>query len=258
MSLVRATNQNGLLTVELNRAEAHNALDKEMMAALTKIFSSVKKDTSVRVVVLKGQGPSFCAGGDLNWMRASMDYSLAQNVKDTKKLSDMYEAIFTCPVPVIGYVHGNVMGGGVGLTAVCDIVASELDTKFCLSEVKLGLVPSIISPYVLRKIPEADARLLMLTAEIFRAPQALRMGLVHFMGTSSDCAKFIEERVELILKNAPEATRLTKDLIVKVKASSWQKARQLTVQTIARRRVSKEGQEGMRAFFEKRKPSWQK
>ncbi len=257
MAFINDSKTGGILNIELARPEAHNALNGEMMASLTKIFSAIKKDKSIRVVYLSGQGPSFCAGGDLNWMREPMKFTLAQNMKDTQKLSDMYEAIFRCPVPVIGYAHGNVMGGGVGLAAVCDILAAETEAKFCLSEVKLGLVPSIISPCVLRKIPEAEARLLMLTAEIFRAPYAHKVGLAHFVGPQTECLQFIKERVDLILKNAPEATQLTKELIVKVKAAQWPQARKLTVQTIAKKRTSKEGQEGMKAFFEKRKPSWQ-
>lgn len=246
-----------ILNITLRRPEAHNAMNPEIITGLTKVFKSLEKNKSIRAVVLRGEGSSFCAGGDLNWMRKSLDFSLADNLKDTKKLSDMYESIFQCHVPVLALIHGNVFGGGLGLVAVCDIVASDLDTKFCFSELKLGLVPSIISPYVLRKIPEALARQFMLTAEIFKAHQALTMNLVHFVGAKLEAEAFIQERLKLILSNAPDATGLTKNIIQKIKTSSWVAQRSLTVKTIAQRRVSKEGQEGMNAFFEKRKPSWQ-
>jgi methylglutaconyl-CoA hydratase len=258
MPFLKTTTADHVLHVTLARPEAHNALNSELIAELTAVFKSAAKNKDLRAAVLRGEGPSFCAGGDLNWMRKSIKYTLAQNKKDAQKLSDMYEAIFQCPVPVLGVAHGSVMGGGVGLTAVCDIVAAESETKFCLSEVRLGLVPSIISPYVLRKVSESSARPLMLTAEVFKASHAVDIGLVHFAGTHEQANEFIIGKLNLILNNGPEATRVTKGLIHKVKTSSWDQARNAAVKTIAERRVSKEGQEGMNAFFEKREASWKK
>jgi methylglutaconyl-CoA hydratase len=229
-----------------------------MIKGITQTFKALKKDTTVRAVVLSGDGPSFCAGGDLNWMREALKFNLSQNIKDARTLSEMYESIFQCPVPVLAYVHGNIMGGGVGLAAVCDIVAAEGASKFCLSEVRLGLVPSIISPYVLRKIPESHARPLMLTAEIFSASHAKDIQLAHFVGSKEEGQKYIAAKLDLIAHNGPEATRITKGLIQKVKTASWKVARDFTVKTIAQRRVSKEGQEGVHAFFEKRDPTWRK
>lgn len=255
---VKTEMRGSVLHVTLCRPEAHNALNAEIISGLTQIFKSVKSNTSVMAVVLRGDGPSFCAGGDLNWMKTSLKFSLAQNLKDTQKLSDMYEAIFQCPAPVLGVAHGNVMGGGVGLTAVCDVVAADTETKFCLSEVRLGLVPSIIAPYVLKKVPESEIRPLMFTAEIFKGPHAAKIGLVHFTGTKTEAENFITNKLQLIVNNGPEALRLTKQLIQKIKTSSWAQARQATVKTIAQRRVSKEGQEGMNAFFEKRSPQWRR
>lgn len=255
-SQVKTETKSHVLHVTLTRPEAHNALSPEIMTDLTKIFTGIKKDKSVKAVVLRGEGPSFCAGGDLGWMRASIKYNLAQNLKDTKRLSVMYESIFHCPVPVLARVQGNVMGGGLGLTAVCDIVAAETETKFCFSELKIGMVPSIITPYILRKIPETNARGLMLTAEIFKAPEAHRIGLVHATGTVEENEKFLEEKLAYITGNAPEATRITKDIIQKIKTSNYTAARDFSVKTIAQRRISKEGQEGLNAFFEKRPPSW--
>lgn len=256
MAVLKTTKKNKVLYITLSRPEFHNALDSELISSLTKTFKDVKADKTILAVVLAGDGPSFCAGGDLNWMRESLKFNLAKNVKDAQTLSNMYETIFQCPVPVLGYVHGHVMGGGVGLAAVCDIVASESNTKFCLSEVRLGLVPSIIAPYVLKKIPEGLARPLFLTAEVFKADHAERVNLVHFVGSEEACQNLIVNKLNLIVNNGPEATRVAKGLIQDVMISSWPAARKLTVRTIAKRRVSQEGQEGMNAFFEKRDPKW--
>jgi len=258
MAFFSSLKKDNILYVTLTRPEAHNALNAEIIKGLTEIFSGIKKDKAILAVVLTGDGPSFCAGGDLNWMRESLKFNLAQNIKDTQKLSNMYEAIFQCPVPVLAFLQGNVMGGGVGLAAVCDIVAAAPETKFCLSEVRLGLVPSVISPYLLRKVPESAARPLMLTAEIFKSEHAKKIGLIHYIGDKESSQIFIVNKLNLILNNGPEATRITKDLIQKIKTSSWPAQRKLTVKTIAQRRVSKEGQEGMNAFFEKREPRWRK
>lgn len=249
--------QDHILTIGINRPEAHNALDPKLIKEITQTFKGVEKNSKVRVVVLEGEGPSFCSGGDLRWMKSAVKYNLAQNKKDAKTLSDMYESIFHCPVPVLARVHGNVFGGGVGLTAVCDTVAAERDTKFCLSETRLGLVPSIISPYVLRKMKESYAKLFMYTAETFGAIQAYETGLVQYVGTRDECNHFIQSKAKLISQNAPEAIRKTKELVNKVKISNWNQSKILTIDTISKKRVSKEGQEGMAAFFEKRKPNWQ-
>jgi methylglutaconyl-CoA hydratase len=256
MPALKTIKKNKILYVTLSRPESHNALNKELISELTKTFSAIKNDKSILAILLAGDGPSFCAGGDLHWMRESRKFNLAKNIRDAQTLSNMYEAIHQCPVPVLGYVHGNVMGGGVGLAAVCDIVACESNTKFCLSEVRLGLVPSIIAPYVLKKIPEALARPLFLTAEVFGAQRAENVHLVHFVGKEEDCQNFVVTKLDLIVRNGPEAVRVAKGLIHDVTQSSWPAARKLTVQTIAKRRVSKEGQEGMNAFFEKREPRW--
>ncbi len=246
-----------VLTVTLNRPEVHNALSLEMMREITKAFLSIKKDLTVRAVLITARGPSFCAGGDLNWMRQSIKFTLAQNIKDADTLSKMYESIFHCPVPVLAEVQGNVFGGGLGMVSTCDIAAADENAKFCFSELKIGVVPSVIAPYVLRKIPEKDARHLFLTAETFGAKKAQDCGLIHFTGTAIESRKFIQDRLDMIVHNAPEATRVTKDLLHQIKnAKSPELARRATIKTIAKRRVSKEGQEGLTAFFEKRTPSW--
>jgi methylglutaconyl-CoA hydratase len=255
---IKVTTEGSVLKVLLNRPEAHNALSPEMISSLTKIFLKVKTDKNISAVMLKGDGKSFCAGGDLNWMRKSLSFTKAQNIKDTSTLANMYEAIFQCPTPVIAYVHGNVMGGGLGLTAVCDIVAANVETKFCFTETKLGLAPSIIAPYVLRKMPENKAKLLMFTAEIFKADEAYDAGLVHFVGSDEACDDFLSQRLKMIVSNGPEAVRITKNLIHKMKTSEWNASRTFSIRTIAERRTSKEGQEGISAFFEKRAPAWRR
>ncbi len=257
-STVKTEIKSGVLNVLLSRPKAHNALNPDIIKELTEIFRKIKKDDSILAATIRGEGPSFCSGGDLQWMRKSLKFSTNENLKDTQKLSDMYEVMFTCPVPLLALVHGNVMGGGVGLTAVCDIVAGHTETKFCFTEVKLGLVPSIIAPYILRKIPESQARSLIFTAEIFRGPQAEKLGLIQYSGNADECDAFLNEKLNLILANGPQAVRVAKDLVQKIKTTSWQSTRKLTVKTIAERRISKEGQEGMNAFFDKRKPSWRK
>lgn len=256
MSQILVNKKDRILEVVLNRPEAHNALTPEMMKATTKALDEVKKDKSIRAVHLKADGPSFCAGGDLNWMRQSIKFTLAQNIKDATQLSNMYESIFNCPVPVLASIHGNVFGGGLGLIATCDIVAATEDTRFCFSELKIGVVPSIIAPYVLRKIPEKDARQLFLTAELFKAQKAYECGLVHFVGSTEQRNSFINERLDMIIHNAPEGTRITKDLLHKLKALGREPARKLTIKTIAQKRISKEGQEGLKSFFDKKDPSW--
>ncbi len=245
-----------VLHVTLNRGETHNALTPEIMKAVAAEMNAIKKDKSIRAVFISANGPSFCAGGDLNWMRKSVKFSLAQNMKDAEQLSKMYDAIFDCPVPVLAQIHGNVFGGGLGLIATCDIVAADENTKYCFSELKIGVVPSMIAPYVLRKMPEKDARLLFLTAEVFKSEKAVETGLVHFQGSKELCAEFINSRLEMIVQNAPEGTRITKELIHKVKSFTRVQSRALSIKTIAQVRVSKEGQEGLNSFFEKRSPSW--
>lgn len=255
--VLQTENRNNVLYVTLNRPDVHNAFNSEMIEAITEAFSSVEDDKNIRAVVLSGAGSSFCAGGDLNWMKSMAQFTFDQNIADSRKLSDMFEAAFFCPVPVIGNIHGNVMGGGVGLVAICDIATADAQTKFCLSEVKLGLVPSVISPYVLRKMPESHARGLMLSAEIFNSERALTTGLIHHIGEGIARNQFIQAQLKLILSNGPDAVRTTKRLIQSIKtASTFTDAQELTIKTIAERRVSAEGQEGMKAFFEKRKPSW--
>lgn len=255
MSLVQIENKDKILEVTLNRPEIHNAFNAEVIKILTKTFSDKKMLNNFRAVILKGNGPSFCSGGDLEWMRSMIDYSKQQNMKDAEALYNLFYSIFMCPIPVIGKLHGNVRGGGLGLTAACDIVAANDATKFGFSEAHLGLVPSVICPFVARKMNESSVRELMITGKVFTAKRAYDSGLIHFIGGSDEVDNYINEIISNIHKCGPEAIQITKSLIDFV-VTNPTKTKAKTIKVIAEKRVSKEGQEGMRAFLEKRSPNW--
>jgi methylglutaconyl-CoA hydratase len=248
--------KSGILNVQLNKPEMHNAFDPVMIEELTQIFSKEAKKSKTRAVVISGAGKSFCAGADLAWMKSMAKYDRQQNIDDSKRLFEMFFEIATCPVPVIGKVHGSVFGGGIGLVAACDVVAAVKETKFCFSEVKLGLVPAVISPFVLRKTIPGISRPFMMTAQFFDEEKAQAMGLVQFSGNQEEVDDYVESQVEFYLGNGPEAVRETKQLLNDIENREWSKIKSQTCRVIAERRVSPEGQEGLTAFFEKRKPNW--
>lgn len=255
---VKVGRRGHVATVSLNRPDVRNAFHPRMIAELTRVFTDdLNRDSSLRAVVLRGEGKAFCAGADLGWMKSMVDYTLEENQTDSEKLFEMFAALRACPVPVIGRVHGFVMGGALGLTAVCDIVAAEAQTRFCFSEVKLGLAPAVISPFVLEKMHASYAHRYMLTGELFAVDEARAAGLVHFVGAETDIDAFISDTVKVIVENGPEAVRSTKGLLrLNREASNWDKWKSQTSRVIAERRVSPEGQEGLRGFLEKRSPSW--
>lgn len=253
MKTLLVTDKASLRTVSLNRSDVHNAFNAEMIQELTQVF---KETQGIRAVVLKGEGKSFCAGADLGWMKSMAGFSFAENVKDSEKLYEMFEAIYDCDVPVVARVHGNVFGGGVGLVAACDIVGVLPETKFCFSEAKLGLVPAVISNFVARKMRPGFVRQMMLTAQTFDGEEALDAGLVHFCGSSEEVDDFVQSQVDFILGNGPESIKATKSLLDYITSHSQRENRDESVRVISERRVSAEGQEGMKAFFEKRKPNW--
>jgi methylglutaconyl-CoA hydratase len=256
--VLRLSQQGPVATVTLNRPEVRNALNAELIMALRDTFLGLAKDPSVRVVVLDAEGPVFCAGGDLHWMKASLNASAAENLADSQNLAAMFMAIYDCPKPVIAKIQGDAFGGGCGLVAVCDIAVASKDARFCFSEVKLGLVPAVISPYVLAKIGPGKARRYFLTAEIFNAKSARKMGLIHENIKSDDAAldDWVQTFCDDLLRNGPEAMTATKQLIDTVPQMPWQEALAYTPKLLAERRVSAEAQEGMKAFFEKRSPAW--
>lgn len=237
--------------IELNRPEIKNAFNPEMITELTEIFKKMSQDKSVRAIILKGAGTAFCAGADLNWMKSMVDFSFEQNMADSAKLWEMFEAIAFCEVPVIGVVHGAAFGGALGLIAACDYVIAEETTKFCFSEVKLGLAPAVISSFILRKCADAHVRPYMLNAEIFDSSIAQRMGLIHQIKNQSDALVEAKKFSALGI----EAIRATKKLLNNIEQSknnsSWIEQKKLTTQIISERRMSKEGQERLKSFLKK-------
>ena len=256
---VKTEVKNQIATVILSKPEVHNAFNKEMVIGITKSFIELGRNKDVRVIVLTSEGKTFCAGADLNWMKSMIDFTFEENVKDAEGLANMLKAIADCPKPVIGRVQGSAFGGGVGLISTCDMVATIESSVFSLSEVKLGLLPAVISPFVLKKIPESYASRYFLTAEKFSAAEAMKMGLVSEVVPSTELLdKTVTKWTELICQNAPEAVSLCKVHIKDVLSSNINEAIKHATHQIAERRSSKEGQEGMKAFFEKRQPYWVK
>lgn len=245
-----------LLTIALNRPEVHNAFNEIMIAELREVIDRTVDEARVRVVILTGTGRSFCAGADLNWMRQVKDYSYEENLAESRKLADLMYAVYTLPMPTIARVNGAAIGGGTGLLAACDVVIAAEAAKFSLSEVKLGLVPAVISPYVIRRVGESRCRQLMLTGERFRSDRAKRYGLVNTAVPIEDLDDAVEARTAQLLTSGPEALKTCKELLHRVPLMDFREARDYTAEVIARLRISPEGQEGMAAFLEKRKPDW--
>ena len=245
-----------VLRVALNRPEQHNSLTPELIKRLTAVFHQDAAHDDVRVIVLTGNGRSFCAGADLNYMRAAADYDFTANVADGKLIFDLMQAIDHCPKPVIGRVNGAAIGGGVGLVSVCDIVIAVERTKFAFSEVRLGIVPAVISPFVLAKIGVGNGRELFLTGERFDAHRAQQIGLVQHVVAEEGLDTAVAERITQLLLAAPGAQAVAKEIIRTAAYQPTAEMRDFTANMIAQRRVSDEGREGMSAFLEKRMPNW--
>ena len=245
--------ENGVKEVWLNRPDLHNAFNAELIEEMISLFESFKDE---RLIILTGKGSSFCAGADLNWMKAMKDYSREENFKDSKRLARMFSAINECNVPVIGRINGHALGGGVGLVSVCDYVVSVQEALMGFTEVRLGLIPAVISPYCISKIGESNARAWMLSGERFNAETAKEMGLVHEVVVSAqDLDAKIEEVKKKFLAAGPVAAKEAKKLIRGV-MKNLKTSEDFTCNMITERRVSSEGQEGMRALLEKDKPAW--
>jgi methylglutaconyl-CoA hydratase len=245
MAALRVEQAGDTLRLTMDRADRRNAFDADLIRELTEAFADVG---DARAVVLAGEGESFSAGADVDWMRASIQLSYEENVADARRLRMMLDAINTCPAPVIARVQGHALGGGCGLVACSDVVVAAPDAVFAFSEVKLGIIPSVISPFALAKIGESAARRYFLTGERFDAQTAFRIGLVHDLAAELDAGV---ERIVAELRTAgPEAARHAKQLVLERPDSLG------TERRIAQRRTSDEGQEGLRAFLEKRTPAW--
>ncbi len=251
------TSPNGIATITLNRAEKHNAFDDELIAELDRALQQVENDDTVRLVVLAANGKSFSAGADLNWMRRMADYSEDDNFDDAMRLADMLQQLDELRKPTIARVQGHAFGGGVGLVACCDIAVAAEPAKFCLSEVRLGLMPSIISPFVVRAIGAREARRYFQTAERFDAAEALRIGLVHRTVAPDDLDEVTGAIVDALLQGGPKAQAATKDFIALNDALPINKELlRDAARRIANLRASDEGREGVSAFLEKRPPRW--
>lgn len=246
----------GVLNVSLNRPGVHNAFNDELIAEAIDVFSNIDTE-SARVIVLQGAGKTFCAGADLNWMSRMVSYTRDENVRDSSLLAKMFATINECPLPIVGRIQGAAIGGGVGLVSVCDVAIAMSDAKFGLSEVKLGILPAVISPYVIAKIGASHARALFLTGERFEAERALRIGLVHrVVDTIEQLDSAVYETVTQLKTSGPEAVRECKKLITYVASHELADSIPYTIEAISERRVSEEGQEGMKSFLEKRLAGW--
>jgi methylglutaconyl-CoA hydratase len=249
--------ENAVEYLTLNRPDVRNAFNAEMIGEITGWAESVAAAAAeLRAVVLAGAGKTFCAGGDAAWMAQTIRYTEAENLRDARALSDMFRAIDDLPLPVIGRVQGAAMGGGAGLAAVCDIVVAESDSTFAFSEVKLGLVPAVVSPFLLRKVGQSAARELFLTGARFPASRAYQIGLVHAVVPAADLDATVARYVSELATGGPEAMAAAKRLIKTVAGLGPDDAAALTAGAIATRRTSPEGQEGLKAFLSKRPPRW--
>jgi methylglutaconyl-CoA hydratase len=245
-----------VVQLALNRPEVRNAFNAEMVAELTDWARAIRSGEQ-RAAVLSGAGPTFCAGADLGWMAQSLGYTQDENARDAERLAAMFEALDRVPVPLIARIQGAALGGGAGLAAVCDIAVAEAPAVFGFTEVKLGIIPAVISPYVLGKIGRAAARQLFLTGERFTAERALAIGLVQIVAAPGALDDEVQRVVSELLTAGPQAAAAAKQLIRDVAGRNPQDVMPTTAEAIAARRVSAEGQEGMRAFLEKRRPAWQ-
>jgi methylglutaconyl-CoA hydratase len=249
--------QNGVARVTLDRPELRNAFDDVLIGKLASAFQQLEKDEEVRVVVLAGNGPAFCAGADLNWMKRMARYGYDENLADAQELARMLATLDRLPKPTIARVHGPVFAGGTGLVAACDIAVGTPEARFCLSEAKLGLSPATISPYVMRAMGERLARRYFLTAEVFDAAAAYRIGMLSALVPATELDKTIENLVHHLLAGGPQAHASIKDLIRAVARRPVDDTLLAdTAKRIAEIRVSAEGKEGIASFLEKRKASW--
>ena len=256
MALIEIDREGAIARVWFNRPEVHNALNAELGAELVEAVHALAHDDTVRCVVLGGRGPSFCAGADIGAMKASSGATFEANVAEAGKLGGMFAALADFPKPVVGRLHGGVFGGGVGFTCVCDIAVAADDAKFGLTEVRLGILPALISPYVIRRLGDRHARELMLTGERFGAADALRVGLVHHVVPVAELDAKVNERVTELLKGGPRAQGRIKMLLEHWADASWEEYRSGLARTLAEVRAGEEARDGLAAFFEKRKPKW--
>ncbi|MEB3702287.1 Enoyl-CoA hydratase/isomerase family protein [Candidatus Bealeia paramacronuclearis] len=255
-SVIFDINSHHVATITLNRPHLRNAFDEIMIQKLISLLCDLKENHKPRVLILRGNGPAFCAGADLSWMKRSAGFSKSQNLEDARQLAVLMETLDTLPFPTITYAHGAVFGGGIGLLACSDLVIAAESTLLALSETRLGLVPAVISPYVLRSMGPL-ARRYMLSGERFTATQAQHMGLVHEVVDAMDSEYLIYENVTSFLKGGPQSQAIIKQMIRDVESvETHEETQRMTIQLIADVRSSEEAQKGLLAFFEKTSPKW--
>ena len=242
--------------ISLNRPDVRNAFNEVMIGELIQAIDAVQEDDAVRVVVLTGKGKAFCAGADLNWMKKMKAFTYEENLKDALELAELMFRLYHLPKPTIARVNGASIGGSNGLVAACDIAIASHRAEFSMSEVKIGLVPACIGPYVLKKVGENACRALFLTGERISADQAKAAGLVNDVVTHSNLSKRVEEKVSSLITSGPHALAVSKELINKISFMSLEEAKEYTARVIAELRSGDEAQEGMAAFLEKRRPGW--
>ena len=247
----------GICSIVLNRPQIHNAFDEHLIGELNDILLDLQKDKKCRCLIITGQGESFCAGADMNWMRKMKNYTYEENYQDAYRLSEMLYRLHTLPFPTIAKVNGPAIGGGVGLVAACDIAVSSSAAFFSLSEVRLGLVPACISPYLLGRIQPGVLRRFFLTGDRFDAQKAKEIGLVNEVAAKENLDTCAREFAQKILSCGPHSLTMAKEILDEVPGMNVQKYMEYTSRCIANLRIGKEAQEGLAAFLEKRKPEWQ-
>ncbi len=242
--------------VNLNRPDSHNALDTALITEISDSFEELAGDEGVRAVVLSGEGRSFCAGADIGYMRDTSRFSYEENLEDARSLAAMFRAVGECPKPVVAKVKGAAIGGGAGLVAAADVIIAEENTVFSFSEVRLGIAPATIAPFVVGKIGSSHARRLFLTGERFGADLAREIGLAHEVAPERELDEAVRKKVEQLRKGGPEALAAVKSLLRELREAEPEQATELMAHRIAGLRTGEEGQEGLGAFLEKREPSW--
>jgi methylglutaconyl-CoA hydratase len=256
LDIVRKAEPLPHLRVFLNRPEVHNAFNEQVIAELTTCFNEADQATDIRAIVLGGHGRSFCAGADLTWMKKSADFTYEENLQDAEALANLFATIDTCSKPVIGRINGAAIGGGSGLVATCDVAVAVERARFAFSEINLGIIPAVISPYVLAKIGAANGRELFLTGERFPATRAHQIGLVQYVVPEETLDERVNALLSALHSSGPKAIAACKELIQQVAPVPKEQAKDYTIEVIAKLRVSEEGIEGIRSFLEKRKPQW--
>ncbi|MAG55037.1 MAG: enoyl-CoA hydratase [Planctomycetes bacterium] len=253
MDLRRAGSRLG---IRLNRPEVRNAFDERMIAELTSLFEEVAKDDSLRCVILRGEGAAFCAGADISWMRRAADYGRDDNVADARRLARLFQAFVEVPCPTVAVVQGAALGGGAGLVACADIAVAADDAKLGFTEVRLGIVPAVISPFVLRKVPDCHARRYFATGEVFDGRRASEIGLVSESVPAHQLDARVQQIIAKILTGGPRATRVAKGLVDTIRQTPSDQVFGVTADLIAELRATDEAREGLSAFLEKRHPVW--